>query len=64
MDLSDDQLAIIGCFAAIAVCGLIAAVTFHFGPAGKASQAADASRSLPFPQTPSADSDAQDRKAA
>ena len=35
---SDDQLAVMGCFGALAVCGLIAAVTFQFGPAGRQSQ--------------------------
>lgn len=64
MDLSDDQLAIIGCFAAIAVCGLIGAVTFHFGPAGKASQNSATNRSLAFPKTTEAANQAQDRKAA
>lgn len=42
MDLSaaftDDQLAIIGCFAALAFCGLMATVSFHFGSAGKIAQ--------------------------
>ena len=35
--LSDDQVAVFGCFGALAVCGLIAAISFHFGPAGKKS---------------------------
>ena len=39
MDLStmfsDDQMAIMGCFAALAVCGLIAAISFRAGPAGQ-----------------------------
>jgi hypothetical protein len=35
--MTDDQIAILGCFAAMAVCGLIAAVCFHFGPAGKSA---------------------------
>ena len=34
---SDDQLAILGCFGALMVCGLIAAISFHFGPAGQKS---------------------------
>ena len=33
--LSDDQMAIIGCFLALTVCGLIAMVGFHFGTVGK-----------------------------
>ena len=32
---TDDQTAILGCFGAIAVCGLIAALSFRLGPAGK-----------------------------
>ncbi|MEZ6040837.1 MAG: hypothetical protein R3C20_10040 [Planctomycetaceae bacterium] len=39
MDLSalfsDDQLALLGCFGALLACGLIAATSFHFGPAGQ-----------------------------
>ena len=64
MDFTDDQLAIIACFAAIAVCGLIAAVTFHFGPAGKSSQATPATRSVAFPAAAKTDTQTQDRKAA
>lgn len=46
---SDDQLAIAGCFLALIGCGLIAAVSFHFGPAGRQpkstiGQAADAAK--------------------
>ena len=32
---SDDQLAVIGCLAALTVCGLIAMVSFRFGPVGR-----------------------------
>ena len=32
--LSDDQLAVFGCFFALAVCGLIATLSFRLGPAG------------------------------
>jgi hypothetical protein len=32
--MTDDQIAVLSCFAALAVCGLIAALCFHFGPAG------------------------------
>ena len=32
---SDDQMAVIFCFGALAVCGMIAALSFHFGPAGR-----------------------------
>ncbi|MCR9198415.1 MAG: hypothetical protein NXI04_07230 [Planctomycetaceae bacterium] len=42
MDLSstftDDQLAVMGCFAALAVCGLIAMITFYVGPQGRRQQ--------------------------
>lgn len=42
MDLTsaftDDQLAVMGCFAALAVCGLIGMISFHFGPQGKQAQ--------------------------
>lgn len=64
MHFTDDQLAIIGCFAAIAVCGLIAAVTFYFGPAGKSSQTTQATRSVAFPATAKTDTKTPDRKAA
>lgn len=37
--LSNDQLAILGCFGALATCGLLVALTYHFGPAGKKSAA-------------------------
>ena len=35
--LSDNQIAVLGCFAALIVCGGIAALSFHFGPGGKIS---------------------------
>jgi hypothetical protein len=35
---SDDQLAIGGCLLALVACGLIAAVSYHFGPAGRDSR--------------------------
>lgn len=41
---SDDQLAIMGCFAALAVCGLVAMISFHFGPQGKKSQSPESIR--------------------
>lgn len=34
---SDDQIAVLGSFAALAVCGLIAAITYHFGSASRPS---------------------------
>ena len=33
--LSNDQIAVIGCFAALATCSLVAALTYYAGPAGK-----------------------------
>jgi len=33
--LSDNQIAVLGCFAALAVCGGIAALSFQFGAAGR-----------------------------
>jgi hypothetical protein len=35
--LSDNQIAVLGCFAALAVCGGIAALSFQFGTAGRKS---------------------------
>ncbi|MCP4783796.1 MAG: hypothetical protein GY903_19675 [Fuerstiella sp.] len=47
MDLSavfsDDQIAVIGCFVALTACGLVAAISFQFGPAGKATEQNSAS---------------------
>ncbi len=62
---SDDQMAVIGCFAALAVCGMIAALSFHFGPAGREQKPINVAgnRTLPLQklqnQTPH-----QDRRAA
>ena len=68
MDLSatfsDDQLAIMGCFAAMCVCGLITAVSFHFGSAGKSSQPSHQTQSLAFPPTIQNESTTRDKKAA
>ena len=51
MDLSaifsDDQIAVIGCFVALAVCGLIALLSFQFGSAGRKSQHTSG-KTLPF----------------
>ena len=41
---SDDQMAVICCFGALAVCGMIAALSFHFGPAGRQQKQTDAAR--------------------
>jgi len=32
---TDDQIAILSCLGALTVCGLIAAVSYHLGPAGR-----------------------------
>ena len=61
---SNDQLAVIGCFGALAVCGLIAAITFHVGPAGKKSAERPASTRLPLRHSDQSDNDSQQRKAA
>lgn len=34
---SDNQIAILGCFVALGVCGAIAGLSFQFGPAGRKS---------------------------
>ena len=41
---SDDQMSVIGCFAALAVCGAVAALSFHLGPAGRQQKQTDAAR--------------------
>ena len=35
---TDNQIAVLGCFAALIICGSIAALSFQFGPAGRATQ--------------------------
>ena len=62
---SDDQMAIIGCFLALAVCGMIAAISFHFGPAGRQDKRTDALRNRRLPLESSLDQNTrQDRRAA
>lgn len=39
--LSDNQLAVIGSFLALTVCGLITAISYSLGPAGKKQRAAE-----------------------
>ena len=62
---SDDQMAVICCFGALAVCGMIAAVSFHFGPAGRQQKPMDVAQNGTLPlqklqnQIPQ-----QDRRAA
>lgn len=61
---SNDQLAVLGCFGALVACGLIAAVSFRFGPAGREQRSAEVqlrSRIVPIPARADASSD---RKAA
>ena len=60
---SDDQLAVFGCFIALAVCGLIAAISFRIGPAG---QQTDSQRSaIPLNSGRTAEKPAsRDRRAA
>ena len=60
---SDDQIAVIGCLIALATCGLVAALSFQFGAAGKQSQQL-ADRSLPFPSQSTEVKPAEPRKAA
>ena len=62
---SDDQLAVLGCFAALAVCGLIAATSFHFGPEGqkRRNSSHTAGRIVPVVNQTS-DHASEDRRAA
>lgn len=69
MDLSgmfsDDQMAIIGCFGALAMCGMIAALSFHLGPAGSQQKTIDVARNRTLPLgTPQSQIPQQDRRAA
>lgn len=55
MDLTstftDDQLAVMGCFAALAVCGLVAMISFYMGPQGRRQQSEQPEKvSLPVSQ--------------
>jgi len=62
---SDDQMAVIGCFVALTVCGMIAALSFHLGPAGRQQKQIDAidNRTLPL-EMPLDQKQRQDRRAA
>ncbi|RLT20654.1 MAG: hypothetical protein DWI29_03515 [Planctomycetota bacterium] len=61
---SDDQMAVICCFAALTVCGMIAAMSFHFGPVGRQRQDDD-TRNRPLPLQKQQDrTQRQDRRAA
>ncbi len=60
---SDDQTAILGCFAAMACCGLIAALSFRLGPAGQQQKSKQAT--IPMNSArPSDASKGQERRAA
>ena len=62
---SDDQMAVIGCFFALAVCGLIAALSFHLGPAGRQQNQSNTPRNRRLPLESSLDQNPrQDRRAA
>ena len=61
---SNDQLAVIGCFGALAVCGLVAAITFHVGPAGKKSIENRHSDHLRIPRPEGHEQDTGQQKAA
>lgn len=69
MDLTstftDDQLAIIGCFGALAACGLVAMITFHWGPQGRKQQSQQPnSVRIPVAQEKAAQDSQDSRKAA
>ena len=62
---SDDQMAVIFCFGALAVCGMIAALSFHFGPAGRQQKQMGGTRSQTLPLQKLQDqTQHQDRRAA
>ncbi len=62
---SDDQMAVICCFGALAVCGMIAALSFHFGPAGRQQKQTDVARNPTLPiQKLQDQGQQQDRRAA
>ncbi len=59
---SDDQLAVFGCFLAIAVCGLVATLSYRLGPAGQKK-----SQTFTMPMNaarPAPTTTVQDRRAA
>ena len=62
---SDDQLAVIGCFFALAVCGFVAAMSFHFGPKGREQRQIQTSRTRTLSIDGGQDqTQRQDRRAA
>ena len=60
---SDDQIAVMGCFVALAACGLVAMLSFHFGSAGKASQPTT-QKTLAFASKDRTETSTDSRKAA
>lgn len=63
---SDNQIAVMGCFAALAVCGTIAGLSFQFGPAGQKSTKKPSSTRIHPITSPMADAKSSDetRRAA
>ncbi len=68
MDLSslfsDDQMAVIGCFVALSGCGLIALLSYRFGPAGRGSAKTYRTPMPVFPVRTPDTTRSQDRRAA
>ena len=62
--LSDDQFAILGCFGALAVCGLIAMISFHFGPAGQQKTSTPGALRMNANRSTQNVDDRQERRAA
>lgn len=62
--LSDDQFAILGCFGALAVCGMIAMLSFHFGPAGQQKTSTPGSLRIDANRSRQNNDDRQERRAA
>lgn len=63
---SHDQIAVMGCFLALATCGFIAFVSFHFGPASQSSggQQESAARSVTSSPAPVRNVTREERRAA
>lgn len=61
--LTNDQVAVLGCFVAIAVCGLVAALSFRLGPAGHQAKTQKTILQLNSARTEDKRA-AQDRRAA
>lgn len=59
---SDDQTAVLGCFLAMAVCGLTAALSFRLGPAGQAQKTRQ--NTLPIKRSLSDEVRSDERRAA